>query len=184
MKKIFCVLVLLSLALPAFAANPKVQLDTDLGVIVLEVFTDKAPVTAANFLAYVDEGFYNGTIFQRVIPGVVVQGGGMTFDFVSKATRDPIVNESSNGLLNNYGTLSMARIADPDSATSQFFINVSVRGNPHLDPQKGKPGYAVFAKVIKGIDVVDAITREPRGQFRAYPEAPNDPIRIVKASRL
>ncbi|MDN3639467.1 peptidylprolyl isomerase [Simiduia curdlanivorans] len=184
LKKILFALALLSLTLPALAANPKVQLDTDLGVIVLEVFSDKAPITAANFLTYVDQGFYNGTIFHRVIPGFVVQGGGMTFDFVSKATRDPIANESNNGLLNNYGTLSMARTSHPDSATSQFFINVNVRGNPHLDPQKSMPGYAVFAKVIKGIDVVDAITRQPRGQFRAYPEAPNNPIRIIKASRL
>lgn len=170
--------------MPAFAANPKVKFETDLGIIVLEVFKDKAPVTAANFLTYVDEGFYDGTIFHRVIPNFVVQGGGMTFDFVSKATHDPIVNESNNGLLNNYGTLSMARTSHPDSATSQFFINVNVNGNPHLNPQKGKPGYAVFAKVIKGIDVVDSIMRQPRGQFRAYPEAPNNPIRIIKASRL
>lgn len=174
----------LTLCLPALAANPKVKLETDLGVIVLEVFADKAPATAANFLSYVDDGFYNGTIFHRVIPGFVVQGGGLTFDFVNKPTREPVKNESNNGLKNHYGTLSMARTAHPDSATSQFFINVNLRGNTHLDASNNKPGYAVFAKVIEGIDVVDAITREPRGQYRAYPEAPNNPVRILKASRL
>lgn len=184
MKNIFFALTLLCFSLELSAANPQVKLETDLGSITLEVFEDKAPATAKNFLTYVDEGFYNGTIFHRVIPGFVVQGGGMTFDFISKATHDPVINESSNGLKNNYGTLSMARTSQPDSATSQFFINVNVGGNPHLDPQKGKPGYAVFAKVIQGIDVVDGITREPRGLYRAYPEAPNTPIRIIKAYRL
>lgn len=167
-----------------FAANPKVELKTDLGVIVVEVFEDKAPITAKNFLDYVDAGFYDGTIFHRVIPNFVVQGGGFTFDFQRKPTRAPIKNESDNGLRNNYGTLSMARLSDPDSATSQFFINVNLRGNPHLDPQKGKPGYAVFAKVVEGIDVVDAITHEPRGKIRAFPEAPNVPVRILKATRV
>lgn len=164
--------------------RPKVKLETDLGDIVVEVFEDKAPLSARNFLTYVDSGFYDGTIFHRVIPNFVVQGGGMTFDFQSKPTNPPVKNESDNGLKNYYGTLSMARTAHPDSATSQFFINVNVAGNPHLDAGKNKPGYAVFAKVVAGIDVVDAITKEPRGNIRAFPEAPNVPVRILRASRL
>ncbi|AFU97373.1 peptidylprolyl isomerase [Simiduia agarivorans] len=183
MRNLFGIGLLLLSSL-ALAGNPKVKLETDMGTIVLEVFEDKAPITAQNFLDYVDSGFYDGTIFHRVIPNFVVQGGGFTFDFQRKETKAPIKNESDNGLLNNYGTLSMARLSDPNSATSQFFINVNVRGNPHLDPQKNKPGYAVFAKVVEGIDVVDAITREPRGNIRAFPEAPNVAIRILKARRL
>lgn len=184
MKKVLLSFTCLLLSLNVFAANPKVKLETDLGVIVLEVFADKAPITAANFLTYVDERFYDGTIFHRVIPGFVVQGGGLTFDFVKKETREPIANESNNGIKNHYGYLSMARVSDPNSATSQFFININVRGNTHLDGQKDKPGYAVFAKVISGLDVVAAIANEPRGQYRQQPEAPNSLVRIIKASRL
>lgn len=177
-------LILACFSLASVAANPKVKFETDLGDIVLEVFADKAPATADNFLGYVDSGFYDGTIFHRVIPGFVVQGGGFTFDFTKKPVREPVVNESHNGLKNYYGFLSMARTSHPDSATSQFFINVNVAGNAHLDAGKNKAGYAVFAKVISGIDVVDAITREPRGAIRAFPEAPNTPVRILKARRL
>lgn len=184
MIRVFSTLCLLLLACQCFAANPKVRLETDLGKITVEVFADKAPITAENFLAYVDEGFYNGTIFHRVIPGFVVQGGGFTFDFVKKPTRDPIANEANNGLKNYYGTLSMARTSDPNSATSQFFININVGGNANLDATKDKAGYAVFAKVIDGLDVVAAIAREPRGAIRAFPEAPNTPVRILKAYRL
>ncbi|UTA49297.1 peptidylprolyl isomerase [Simiduia sp. 21SJ11W-1] len=184
MLRILSTLLLLVVASTSLAANPKVRFETDLGKITLEVFEDRAPITAKNFLTYVDEGFYNGTIFHRVIPGFVVQGGGFTFDFVKKPTHEAIVNESHNGLKNYYGTLSMARTAHPDSATSQFFINVNVGGNAHLDAGKNKPGYAVFAKVIDGLDVVAAIAREPRGAIRAFPEAPNTPVRILKAYRL
>ena len=183
MRQIIATLLLTFTPL-VFAANPQVKVETDLGVFVVEVFEDKAPITAANFLHYVDSGFYNGTIFHRVIPHFVVQGGGFTFDFQRKQTREPIKNESDNGLLNTYGSLSMARHSDPDSATSQFFINVNLRGNVHLDPQQDRLGYAVFAKIVKGIDVVDAIMREKTGQYKAFPEAPNVPVRILKASRL
>jgi len=169
----------------AFAAkdntNPQVLFKTDLGNMIIELYPQKAPVTVANFLKYVDDGFYEGTIFHRVIDDFVVQGGGLTYDFNRKPTRDPIVNESNNGLLNEQATLSMARTSDPDSATSQFFINI--KHNTHLDPKDGMPGYAVFGKVIKGFDVVKKIEKEPRGLYRAHPEAPNYPVRILKASR-
>lgn len=159
-------------------ANPLVKLETDVGPIVLELYEDKAPVTVANFLSYVDDGFYNGTIFHRVIPGFMIQGGGLTFDFVEKETRDPIVNESDNGLLNAAGTVAMARTSDPDSATSQFYINVV--NNPHLDDA----GYAVFGEVREGWETIDAILEIPRGLYREFPHAPNEMVRILRASRL
>lgn len=175
--RILLVLVLAGSA-SATLANPMVKLETDLGPIVLELFEEKAPVTVANFLQYVDDGFYNGTIFHRVIPGFVVQGGGLTFDFVEKETRDPIVNESDNGLQNKAGTVAMARTSDPDSATSQFYINVA--NNPHLDDA----GYAVFGEVKDGWETIDAILEVPRGLYREFPHAPNEMVRILRASRL
>lgn len=176
----------LSLCLRAYAAkpsqeNPNVVFETDLGNMVIELYITKAPVTVANFLQYVDEGFYEGTIFHRVIDDFVVQGGGLTYEFKRKPTRNPIVNESNNGLLNEQATLSMARTGAPDSATSQFFINI--KHNTHLDPQNGMPGYAVFGKIIEGFDVVKKIEKEPRGLYRSFPEAPNYPVRILKAYR-
>ncbi|BFM20417.1 peptidylprolyl isomerase [Gilvimarinus japonicus] len=158
-----------------------VTFETDLGRLVIELYPEKAPVTVANFLAYVDNGFYDGTIFHRVIPGFVVQGGGFTFDFKRKETLPPIVNESDNGLENQYLTLSMARTNAVDSATSQFFINL--KHNPSLDASEDKPGYAVFGKVIEGEAVVEKIVAEPRGVFRSYPDAPNAAVRILKSSR-
>nr|WP_304441693.1 peptidylprolyl isomerase [Cellvibrio sp. PSBB006] len=177
-------ILLLSLVSSLVAAqqNPQVSLKTDLGTIVIELYPKEAPITVANFLAYVDSKFYDGTIFHRVIPGFVVQGGGMNFEFAGKATRDPIKNESNNGLKNDYKTLSMARTNDPDSATSQFFINL--RANPSLDAKENKPGYAVFGKVVEGMDVVEKIVAEPRGMFRAFPDAPNYAVRILSATRL
>lgn len=162
--------------------NPTVEFRTDLGIIVLELFPKKAPITVENFLGYVDSGFYDGTIFHRVIPGFVIQGGGLTYDFQSKPTLSPIKNESDNGLKNTVGTLSMARTSNPDSATSQFFININ--NNTHLDAQGDRPGYAVFAKVIKGSDVLDKIVKEPRGLYKSHKDAPNFAVRILKATRL
>lgn len=159
-------------------ANPLVKLETDAGPIVLELFEEKAPLTVANFLSYVDDGFYNGTIFHRVIPGFMVQGGGLTFDFVEKETRDPIENESGNGLQNTVGTVAMARTADPNSATSQFYINVA--NNTHLD----ESGYTVFGEVREGWETIDAILEVPRGLYREFPHAPNEAVRILRASRL
>lgn len=163
-------------------ANPHVSLKTDLGTIIIELYPKEAPITVANFLGYVDSKFYDGTIFHRVIPGFVVQGGGMNFEFASKPTKDPIKNESNNGLKNEYKTLSMARTMAPDSATSQFFINL--RANPSLDATENKPGYAVFGKVVEGMDVVEKIVAEPRGMFKAFPEAPNYAVRILSATRV
>ncbi|WP_242523940.1 peptidylprolyl isomerase [Microbulbifer salipaludis] len=165
----------------AISNNPRVELETDLGTIELVLYADKAPETVENFLAYVDSGFYNGTIFHRVIPGFMAQGGGFTFDFQEKPTRDPVVNESNNGLSNERGTISMARTNDPDSATAQFFINLV--DNSRLDGSADKPGYTVFGKVLLGMSVVQQIAAEPRGQHKAFRDAPNTPVRILKAQR-
>ena len=124
------------------AENTLVKIKTDLGTFVVEVNAKAAPVTAQNFLDYVDAKFYDGTIFHRVVPGFVVQGGGMTFDFAEKETRKPIVNESVNGLKNDYKSVAMARQQDPDSATAQFYINL--QNNPGLNATETKPGYTVF----------------------------------------
>lgn len=177
-------LLLTSFAMADDRAKGKLQVElrTDLGVIVLELFPKEAPITVDNFLTYVDKGFYDGTIFHRVIPGFVIQGGGLTYDFQKKTTLGPIKNESDNGLKNTLHTLSMARTSRPDSATSQFFINVN--DNKHLDASEGRPGYAVFAKVVKGEEVLNKIVKEPRGLYPQHPEAPNFPVRILKAKRL
>lgn len=165
-------------SLAADKVSHQVELKTDLGTITLELFPDKAPETVKNFLRYCNEGFYAGTIFHRVIPGFVVQGGGMTFDFVKKDTREPVVNESDNGLRNRRGTVAMARLPAPDSATSQFFINLN--NNTHLDAKKDEPGYTVFGRVVDGMDVVGKITEEPQGKYR--PQAPDMPIRILSVT--
>jgi peptidyl-prolyl cis-trans isomerase A (cyclophilin A) len=182
MRKLFAMLLCATLALPALAKNPRVELKTDLGFIQIELFAKEAPVTVQNFLTYTDNGFYNGIIFHRIVPGFVVQGGGFTFDFQRKETQDPIVNESANGLQNLRGTLSMARTNDPDSATSQFFINLV--DNTRLDAQEDKPGYAVFGRVIAGMDIVEKMVEQPRGLYRQHPSAPNTPIRILEAKRI
>lgn len=163
-------------------ANPKVVLETDLGKMTIELYPKEAPITVKNFLAYVDNKFYEGIIFHRVVDDFVVQAGGFTYDFQRKEGLPPIKNESDNGLKNLQGTLSMARTADPDSASSQFFINI--KDNPSLDAAAGKPGYAVFGKVIEGFEVVKKIEKEPRGLYRAFPEAPNYAVRILKAYRI
>lgn len=182
MRNLITLFLTCLLALPALASNPQVELKTDLGTIRIELFQDKAPATVENFLAYLDSGFYNGVIFHRVMPGFMVQTGGHTFDFQLKETREPVANESANDLKNLRGTLAMARKGDPDSATSQFFINL--KHNDHLDAQKDKPGYTVFGKVTEGMDVVDKIVAEPRGLYRAFPNAPNVPVRILNAKRI
>ena len=146
-------------AMPAGAQSPRVTITTSLGKIVLELDSAKAPKSVANFLAYVDSGFYDGTIFHRVIPGFMIQGGGHTANMQRKTTNAPVVNESKNGLSNQRGTVAMARTADPDSATSQFFIN-SVDNSGGLDSGKTGDGvgYTVFGKVVEGMDVVDKIS--------------------------
>ncbi len=178
MIKTLILSVLLSLSLTSQAQeNPRVTFDTDLGKVVIELYPKEAPITVENFLRYCNDGFYTGTIFHRVIPNFVVQGGGLTFDYVKKETREPIKNESDNGLKNRLGTLSMARLPDPDSATSQFFINLN--RNHHLDPKKDEAGYAVFGKVVDGMDVVIKMTKEPRGKIRGREQSPDLPIRIL-----
>lgn len=159
----------------------KVLFETTQGNILIELYPKEAPITVENFLKYVDDGFYNGVIFHRIVPGFVVQAGGYTFDFQRKETRKPIKNESDNGLKNMVGTLSMARTNVIHSATSQFFINL--RNNNNLDFGKGH-GYAVFGKVIDGMKVVRKIEKAERGMFRVFPEAPNEAIIIEKASRV
>ena len=163
------------------AENTMVKIKTDLGTFVVEVNARAAPVTAQNFLDYVDAKFYDGTIFHRVVPGFVVQGGGMTFDFAEKETRKPIVNESVNGLKNDYKSVAMARQQDPDSATAQFYINL--QNNPGLNATETKPGYTVFGKVVAGMEVIEKIAQEPRGMFKVFPEAPNYAVRILSATR-
>jgi peptidyl-prolyl cis-trans isomerase A (cyclophilin A) len=163
------------------AENTLVAIKTDLGIFVVEVYTKAAPVTAQNFLGYVDAKFYDGTIFHRVVPGFVVQGGGMTFDFAEKETRKPVINESVNGLKNDYQSVAMARQQDPDSATAQFYVNL--QNNPGLNATETKPGYTVFGKVVAGMEVIEKIAQEPRGMFKAFPEAPNYAVRILSAAR-
>jgi peptidyl-prolyl cis-trans isomerase A (cyclophilin A) len=171
----------------ASAKHPAVVMDTTMGTIKIEVLTDKAPVTAKNFLDYVSSGFYDGTIFHRVIPNFVVQGGGYLQNMAPKPTKAPIKNESKNGLKNLRGTLSMARYTDPDSATSQFFINL--KDNSNLDPENaaGGWGYAVFAKVIEGMDVVDKIAAVKTGTKNVmgtpFGDVPLQPV-IVKSAKV
>jgi cyclophilin family peptidyl-prolyl cis-trans isomerase len=136
--------------------NTVVVMETSKGIVKIELFADKAPVTVKNFLGYVDDKFYDGTIFHRVISDFMVQGGGFETGLIEKEkTKPPIKNESSNGVSNERGTIAMARTNDPDSATAQFYINV--KDNVPLDTASGRPGYAVFGKVIEGMDIVDQI---------------------------
>ena len=161
--------------------KPVVVLDTSLGAITLELYPDKAPITVENFLKYVDEGFYDNLIFHRVMPGFMVQGGGMTDQMVEKSEgkHQPIKNESSNGLSNDRGTVAMARTANPNSATCQFFINHV--DNPNLNTYGG--GYTVFGKVIDGIDVVDKIAKVPTTTRGPHENIPLKPVYIKSAKR-
>lgn len=165
--------------------NPRVLMKTTKGDIVIELFADKAPITVKNFLSYVDEKFYDGTIFHRVVKGFVIQGGGLTADFVTKKTKPPIKNEAANGLKNLRGTIAMARTSEIDSATCQFFINLV--DNPFLDHKDNTPegfGYAVFGRVVSGMDVVDAIGNVPTMTYRGYQNVPRETITILSITRL
>ncbi|HSH14262.1 MAG TPA: peptidylprolyl isomerase, partial [Desulfurivibrionaceae bacterium] len=146
-----------------------------------ELFSEQAPITVENFLSYVDAGFYDGTVFHRVIPGFMVQGGGFTPDMSQKKTEAPIKNEADNGLKNLRGNLSMARTQDVNSATTQFFINVA--DNAFLDHGARDFGYAVFAKVIDGMDVVDSIVEVPTGRSGMHSDVPKEPVMILSAKR-
>jgi len=159
-----------------------VKLETSMGNIVIELNEQAAPVTVKNFLGYVEEGFYDGTIFHRVIPDFMIQGGGFTTEMEQKETREPIINEAANGLKNERGTIAMARQNDPDSATCQFFINH--RDNGPLDYVENiRPGYTVFGKVIEGMDVVDAIASVVTTTRMDYNDVPVKPI-VIKSARV
>lgn len=183
-------LLLPSLIFPSatLAADPapRVRLSTTAGDIVLELDAAKAPATVENFLAYVDSGFYSGTIFHRVKPDFMIQGGGFTADFKKKDTRAPISNEAGNGLKNLRGTIAMARTSDPNSATAQFFINVV--DNSFLDYRGDNPrdiGYAVFGKVVSGMEAVDKIRHTPTGAGGPFPvDVPKETMSILKAERI
>ncbi|MEW5757090.1 MAG: peptidylprolyl isomerase [Pseudomonadota bacterium] len=170
----------------ALADNPKVKLETNMGSITIELYPDKAPKTVQNFLDYANSGFYEGTIFHRVINGFMIQGGGFTQDYAQKQTKAPVQNEADNGLTNDRGTVAMARTNDPHSATAQFFINVVDNG--FLNHSGKTPrgwGYAVFGKVTEGMDVVDqikAVKTGARGPFSQ--DAPLSPVVIKKATVL
>ena len=188
MKRLLLWLSLFLLLAPAMAANqntpadkPRVEIETTLGNIVLELAPDKAPKTVANFLQYVKDDFYDNTIFHRVIDGFMIQGGGFTPEFERKQTRPAIVNEADNGLQNKTGTIAMARTMDPHSASAQFFINVA--DNDFLDHSNKTPrgwGYAVFGRVIKGMNVVNKIKAIPTGPGGPFPkDVPQTPV-IIK----
>ncbi len=164
------------------AAHPVVEMKTSLGDIQVELDATKAPVTTKNFLRYVHERFFDGTIFHRVIPGFMVQGGGFTRDLVEKKTHAPIVDEASNGLKNLRGTIAMARTSDPNSATAQFFINVVDNG--FLDYAQTNPGYAVFGQVVAGMDVADKIAAVPTSTQGGMQNVPVKPVVIESIRRI
>lgn len=161
---------------------PIVELDTTYGNIVIELNAEKAPISVANFIDYVESGHYDGLIFHRVIDGFMIQGGGMDSEMNEKRTGTPIKNEADNGLKNTTGTIAMARTSDPHSATAQFFINV--RDNDFLNYSSPTPqgwGYAVFGRVIEGMDVVNQIKGVPTGRFGYHADVPTTPIVINSA---
>lgn len=159
-----------------------IRFETSHGAFTVELFPKEAPVTVENFLKYVDDGFFDGTIFHRIVPGFVIQGGGLTADFANKRTRAPIRNEAKNGLKNTRGSLSMARTSDINSATSQFFVNL--KDNAFLDHGPRDYGYAVFGRVTDGMDVIDRIAGLSTGTRKGYQDAPLEDVVITAARRL
>ncbi|NOX97339.1 MAG: peptidyl-prolyl cis-trans isomerase [Nitrospirae bacterium] len=186
MKKLVSILAIVLLwsaqLIWADAPNPRVRFETNRGVIVLELYPQEAPKTVENFLRYVRDGFYDGTIFHRVIKGFMIQGGGLTVDMQRKPTRKPIVNEADNGLKNQRGTVAMARTSQPNSATAQFFINLA--DNSFLNYKKKTLrgwGYCVFGKVVKGMDIVDEIANLPVHAKDGRRGVPISPVVIKRA---
>ncbi|MFZ4536536.1 peptidylprolyl isomerase [Propionivibrio sp.] len=172
----------LLLSVAALAA-PTVEMQTSMGTIVIELDSEKAPVSVKNFLQYADDGFYNGTIFHRVMDGFMIQAGGFTKDMTQKPAASQIFNESKNGLKNQRGTIAMARRGEPHSATSQFFINH--KDNAMLDyPAQDGWGYAVFGKVVKGMDVVDKIAKVPTGDRAMHQNVPLEPVVIQSVKHI
>lgn len=186
MKQFLLAICALLTCINAHAANPAVELTTNQGAIVIELYPDKAPKTVKNFLGYVNSGFYNGTIFHRVIAGFMVQGGGFTQEYEKKKTNDPVENEANNGLKNEIGTVAMARTPDPHSATSQFFINVA--DNAFLDFRSETSrgyGYTVFGKVTKGMELVHRTATSPTGRDGPFrQDVPIEMVIIEKAKIL
>ncbi len=179
-------LTLLALVGPTAAQaakkNPVVLMETSLGNVKIELFPQTAPVTVKNFLEYVNSGFYNGTIFHRVINGFMIQGGGFTSDLVQKPTNPPIKNEADNGLTNDRGTIAMARTGDPNSATAQFFINV-VDNDKLNRPSPDGYGYAVFGEVVEGMDVIDKIKAVRTGFSKGMRDVPQTPV-VIKSMKV
>lgn len=159
-----------------------IRFETTLGDFTVELFDKEAPGTVENFLKYIDDEFFDGTIFHRVVPGFVIQGGGFTEDMNQKKTRPSIKNEADNGLKNERGTLSMARTSDVNSATSQFFVNL--KDNEFLDHQRGNFGYAVFARVAAGMDVIDKIAGVETGRRRGFDDVPVEAVIMTRVRRV
>ncbi len=167
--------------LPGRAADPSVIMKTSMGTITIQLDPKHAPISTANFLAYVDAKAYDGTIFHRVIPGFMIQGGGFKPDMSEISYQAPIQNEASNGLKNLRGTISMARTNDPNSATAQFFLNLV--DNASLDPNEGSAGYAVFGKITDGLDVIDKIAQVETTTVGPYENVPAKPVMIISVRR-
>jgi cyclophilin family peptidyl-prolyl cis-trans isomerase len=159
-----------------------IRFETSLGGFTVELFDKEAPLTVANFLKYVEDQHFDGTVFHRVVPGFVIQGGGLTAELEQKPTRPPIKNEAHNGLENLRGTLSMARTNDIHSATSQFFVNLT--DNDFLDHRPGQYGYAVFGRVTDGMDTIDKIAAVGTGRVRGYDDCPREAVVITSARRV
>lgn len=182
MKKLLLALLTFALSLSAHAANPVVEMKTSMGTIVIELYPDKAPKTVENFTQYVKDGFYSGTIFHRVIDGFMIQGGGFDKNMQQKPTREPIPNEATNGLKNDTGTIAMARTANPNSATAQFFINL-VDNRPLNYPSPDGYGYTVFGKVTQGMEVVQAIAKAQKTRVGPHADVPQTPI-VIESVKL
>ncbi len=192
MRKIFLSLMLILTSTLLFATENKmsdtqnkVKLSTSLGEIIIQLNTEKAPVSAENFIKYVNEGFYDGTIFHRIIPDFMAQGGGFDTDFKQKEVHEPIKNEADNGLKNTRGSIAMARTSDPHSATAQFFINY--KDSSFLDYTSATNsgwGYTVFGEVIEGMDVVDAMAKQATGNHAGHQDVPKENIVIEKAEMM
>ena len=182
---IICVLLFASIITFNMTGNTissvkKVKLETNMGDIVIELYSREAPITTSNFIRYVEEGHYDGTIFHRVMDGFMIQGGGFTFDGKEKSTHEAIKLESNNGLKNDIGTIAMARTNVPDSATAPFFINVA--DNNMLNYESGNPGYAVFGKVTSGMEVVNKIKSVTTGNWGGHSDWPLEDVKIIKAT--
>jgi len=159
-----------------------IRFETGLGNFTIEFYEKEAPVTVANFLTYISDAFFDGTIFHRIVPGFVIQGGGFTEDMSQKKTLAPIKNEADNGLKNKRGSLSMARTNDINSATSQFFVNL--KDNDFLDNQRGNFGYAVFARVTEGMDVIDKIAAVKTGKRRGFDDVPVEAVVMTSVRKI